>query len=100
MPRSRPPKHTSTTSNPGSTQKSSALARSHNVSGSIESDIRSAFLLFVSKDEEIADSDDDRGLEHRNLPSTSLRPALKALGIKPSEKEFEEILDAADPDDS
>ncbi|KAL8717993.1 MAG: hypothetical protein Q9181_008248, partial [Wetmoreana brouardii] len=102
MPRGRLPKHTPTIANPGSTQKPSALARSHNISASTESDIRSAFLLFASRDDdEVADSDDDdQGPEDRNLPSTSLRPALKALGIKPSKKEFEEILDAADPDDS
>ncbi|KAL8889095.1 MAG: hypothetical protein Q9192_006073, partial [Flavoplaca navasiana] len=36
----------------------------------------------------------------QTLPSTSLSPALKALGLKSRKRSIQDLLDAADPDDS
>ncbi|KAL8770855.1 MAG: hypothetical protein Q9209_003506 [Squamulea sp. 1 TL-2023] len=90
--RSRPPKRAPP---PPATQPS-PLALQNNISASTERDIREAFTLFASNTSDQSPSDEDTD----QLPSTSLAPALKALGLKCPKRELNELLDAADPDAS
>ncbi|KAL8753856.1 MAG: hypothetical protein Q9184_005296 [Pyrenodesmia sp. 2 TL-2023] len=77
----------------------SPLARSHNISASTESSIREAFLLFATSDDDEGISEED--LFSHSLPSKSLKPALKALGItKLTRASLQDLLDAADPEDT
>ena len=67
--------------------RQSAIAKQNNISAATESEIKEAFNLFANSDKE--------------LPSPSLRRALTALGVPPSSSnELQDLLDAADPDDS
>ncbi|KAL8728823.1 MAG: hypothetical protein Q9166_005140 [cf. Caloplaca sp. 2 TL-2023] len=92
--RSRPSKRPP----PPQSTKPSPLALQNNISASTERDIHEAFTLFASKTKDPSSSDEDP--DHKTLPSTSLAPALKALGLKCPKREINELLDAADPDAS
>ncbi|KAI4224818.1 MAG: hypothetical protein L6R36_004380 [Xanthoria steineri] len=71
--------------------KPSPLARQNNISASTERDIHEAFTLFASS---------SPSEPEQTFPSSSLAPALKALGLKCPKREVNELLDAADPDAS
>ncbi|CAL8574087.1 hypothetical protein XPA_000060 [Xanthoria parietina] len=88
-PTKRPPPPPTTTTQPS---KPSPLARQNNISASTERDIHEAFTLFASFPSEPE--------SEQSLPSSSLAPALKALGLKCPKREVNELLDAADPDAS
>lgn len=85
-PTKRPPPPPATTQ----PSKPSPLARQNNISASTERDIHEAFTLFAFSPSE----------PEQTLPSSSLAPALKALGLKCPKPEVNELLDAADPDAS
>ncbi|KAI4249127.1 MAG: hypothetical protein L6R42_009058 [Xanthoria sp. 1 TBL-2021] len=86
-PTKRPPPPPATTQTP----KPSPLALQNNISATTERDIHEAFTLFASPSTDPS---------HQTLPSTSLAPALKALGLKCPKREINELRDAADPDAS
>ncbi|KAK3166813.1 hypothetical protein OEA41_009938 [Lepraria neglecta] len=85
-----PPKRRAPAPTPAPKEKAprqSALAKEHNISAATESEIKEAFSLFANSDKE--------------LPSPSLRRALTALGVPPSSSsELQDLLDAADPEDT
>ncbi|KAI4126859.1 MAG: hypothetical protein LQ338_003532 [Usnochroma carphineum] len=100
MPRASARKPPST-SKPPPAETPSPVALENNISASTEHSIREAFLLFATHSSASSPSNDDDDLASHTLPSTSLKPALKALGISNLPKaELTDLLDAADPDDS
>ena len=86
----QPPKRRAPASVPQHKERAprqSAIAKENNISAATELEIKEAFNLFANSDKE--------------LPSPSLRRALTALGVSPSSPgELQDLLDAADPDDS
>ncbi|KAL8843176.1 MAG: hypothetical protein Q9176_002129 [Flavoplaca citrina] len=88
--RSRPTKRPPPPSEPQ--PKPSALALQNNISASTERSIHEAFTLFATPS--------SSSTTEKTLPSTSLSPALKALGLKSRKRSIQDLLDAADPDDS
>ncbi|KAL9613919.1 MAG: hypothetical protein Q9204_008865, partial [Flavoplaca sp. TL-2023a] len=89
--RSRPTKRPPPPSEPQ--PKPSALALQNNISASTERSIHEAFTLFANPSSPSSST-------QQTLPSTSLSPALKALGLKSRKRSIQDLLDAADPDDS
>ncbi|KAL8801541.1 MAG: hypothetical protein Q9182_004383 [Xanthomendoza sp. 2 TL-2023] len=76
-------------SRPSRPAPSTPLAHQHKISPATEHSIHTAFTLFASP------SPTDP-----LLPSTSLSPALRALGLRISKRDLNDLLDAADPDAS
>ncbi|KAL8712146.1 MAG: hypothetical protein Q9220_003580 [cf. Caloplaca sp. 1 TL-2023] len=93
MPPPRPPKRP-----PPPKPSPNTLSHKHPTS-STESSIQETFSLFASPDPSFSPTDPDTTTSLL-LPSKSLRPALRALGIKCSPKELTQLLDAADPEDT